>query len=778
MKEKSTPSTKPSSLDQEALDFHSRGKPGKIEVISTKATNSEKSLSLAYSPGVAAPCKAIAQDPSKVFDYTAKGNLVAVISNGTAVLGLGNIGPLASKPVMEGKGILFKQFAGIDVFDIELNTLDVESTVAAVQALEPTFGGVNLEDIKAPECFEIEERLKKSMKIPVFHDDQHGTAIISGAALLNACELTQRKLDQIRLVMNGAGASSIACARIFVSLGVRRENIVMCDSQGVIYQGRKEGMNRYKNEFAASTEARNLAQALEGADVFVGLSAAGAVTGEMLKAMNKNPIIFAMANPDPEIDPPTAKKFRPDAIVATGRSDYPNQVNNVLGFPSIFRGALDTRATQINEEMKLAAVKALARLAKEDVPDSVSAAYGGRSFSFGPEYLIPKPFDSRVLLRVAPAVAEAAMKSGVAQKMLPDLQAYRESLESLQGPSKIFVRSAIHKVKKNAAGVDATGRSGLPRIVFPEGASSKILKAVKDAVEEGICLPILLGYPEKVREKIEQLELHQLAQVPVIHPSFAPQYEAYAKKLFQRRARKGIESAEAQRLMSDPNYFAAMMVDQGDADGMITGATQNYAEAVRPILQVIGTSREGIAAGLNMMLLEDRFLLFADTTVNLDPGPEQLATIALQAARVMEYFEVKPRIAMLSYSNFTSRSGTPAKMKRAMELAKQKRPDLEIDGDMQADTAVNYDILSRIFPFSELKGPANILVFPNLEASNIAYKLLQQLGKGEVIGPFLMGVRHAANVLQRTTTVETIFNSIVLTSLEAQYVKAHRQRRS
>ncbi|MEI7973647.1 MAG: malic enzyme-like NAD(P)-binding protein, partial [Bdellovibrio sp.] len=409
MKEKSTPSAKLSSLDQEALDFHSRGKPGKIEVISTKATNSEKSLSLAYSPGVAAPCKAIAQDPSKVFDYTAKGNLVAVISNGTAVLGLGNIGPLASKPVMEGKGILFKQFAGIDVFDIELNTLDVESTVAAVQALEPTFGGVNLEDIKAPECFEIEERLKKSMKIPVFHDDQHGTAIISGAALLNACELTQRKLDQIRLVMNGAGASSIACARIFVSLGVRRENIIMCDSQGVIYQGRKEGMNRYKSEFAASTEARNLTQALEGADVFVGLSAAGAVTGEMLKAMNKNPIIFAMANPDPEIDPPTAKRFRPDAIVATGRSDYPNQVNNVLGFPSIFRGALDTRATQINEEMKLAAVKALARLAKEDVPDSVSAAYGGRSFSFGPEYLIPKPFDSRVLLRVAPAVAEAAM---------------------------------------------------------------------------------------------------------------------------------------------------------------------------------------------------------------------------------------------------------------------------------------------------------------------------------------------------------------------------------
>lgn len=762
------------SLEKEALEFHSKGKPGKIEVVATKPTNTEKALSLAYSPGVAAPCMEIARDPSKVFDYTAKGNLVAVISNGTAVLGLGNIGPLASKPVMEGKGILFKQFAGIDVFDIELNTLDVEGTIAAVKALEPTFGGINLEDIKAPECFEIEERLKKEMKIPVFHDDQHGTAIISGAALLNACELTGRKMHEIRVVMNGAGASSIACGKMFLSLGVNPANLMMCDSSGVIYKGRKDGMNKYKLLFAVETEHRTLGQALQGADVFVGLSAAGAVTGEMIKGMAKDPIIFAMANPDPEITPTDARAARPDAIIATGRSDFPNQVNNVLGFPSIFRGALDTRATSINEEMKLAAVKALARLAKEDVPDQVSAAYGGKSFRFGPDYLIPKPFDPRVLLWVAPAVAEAAMKSGVATKPIADLRAYRERLESLQGPSKVFIRSAIHRVKSHAAQYD---NGQVPQIVFPEGTSAKILKAVKELVEEGICRPILIGYPDRVQEKIRSMEMPQLLSLPIIHPASSPQYEKYWRELFKRRARRGIQSAEAQRLLADPNYFAAMMVELGDADGMISGATQNYADAVKPILQTIGTSRDGVAAGLNFMLLENRFLLFADTTVNFDPSPEQLATIALQAARVAEYFGVAPRIAMLSFSNFTGKPGTPAKMRRAVELAKQKRPDLEIDGDMQADTAINFEILSRIFPFSELKDSANILIFPNLEASNISYKLLQQLGKGEVIGPFLMGIRKPANVLQRTTTVETIFNSVVLTALEAQDLNLRRSRR-
>jgi malate dehydrogenase (oxaloacetate-decarboxylating)(NADP+) len=761
-----------SIFDQEALDFHSKGKPGKIEVVPSKPTNTEKALSLAYSPGVAAPCMAIAKDPNKVYDYTAKGNLVAVISNGTAVLGLGNIGPLASKPVMEGKGILFKQFAGIDVFDIELNTLDVEGTIAAVKALEPTFGGINLEDIKAPECFEIEERLKKEMKIPVFHDDQHGTAIVSGAALINACHVTNRKLSEITVVMNGAGASSIACAKIFVSLGVQRENIIMCDTSGVIYKGRKNGMNKYKELFACDTEARTLGEALKGADVFVGLSAAGAVTGEMILPMAKNPIIFAMANPDPEIDPLTAKKARPDCIVATGRSDYPNQVNNVLGFPAIFRGALDTRATQINEEMKLAAVHALAKLAREDVPDNVSASYGGKSFKYGPEYLIPKPFDPRVLLWVAPAVAKAAMDSGVAQKNIENFNVYKDTLESFQGPSKVFVRSAIHKVKAN---ISSTGM--MPKIVFPEGASAKILKAISVLVDEQICQPILLGYPEQVKEKIKNLEIKNLDQLLVLQPSQHPRFKDYVAELHKRRSRKGVMSTEADRLIRDPHYFAAMMVELGDADGMVTGSSLNYADAVRPILQTIGTSQDGVASGLNFVLLEDRFLLLADTTVNFAPTAEQLATIALQAARVMEFFEVEPRIAMLSYSNFSGAKGTPEKMKKAVDIVRAKRPDLIVDGEMQADTAVNGDIQQRIFPFCELKGGANILIFPNLESSNIAYKLLQQLGKCEVIGPFLMGVRRSANVLQRTTTVDSIVNSVVLTTLEAQYLRDRRKKR-
>lgn len=762
-----------SAFDQEALDFHSQGKPGKIEVIASKPTNTEKALSLAYSPGVAVPCKAIAKDPSKVYDYTSKGNLVAVISNGTAVLGLGNIGPLASKPVMEGKGLLFKQFAGIDVFDLELNALDIDVFCNAVRALEPTFGGINLEDIKAPECFEIEERLKREMKIPVFHDDQHGTAIISGAALINACKVTQRNLSDIRIVVNGAGASAVSCSNIFISLGVRRENLIMCDSSGVIYKGRKEGMNKYKESFANATEARTLSDALKGADVFVGLSVAGALTAEMIKPMNKNPIIFAMANPDPEIDPAKAREARPDAIIATGRSDYPNQVNNVLGFPSIFRGALDTRATQINEEMKLAAVHALAKLAQEDVPEKVSAAYGGKSFKFGADYLIPKPFDPRVLLWVAPAVAKASMDSGVAQKMITDFNAYRDTLEAYQGPEKVFIRSVIHKVRANAAAND----NQLPKIVFPEGSSSKILKALQIIVEERICQPILLGYPDIIKAKIEDLDLPALKEIPIIHPSRSPQFSAYAKELYLRRQRKGVTAREAERLMSDPNYFASMMVDHGDADGMVTGSSMTFAEAVRPVLQTIGVAREAVPCGCNLVLLPDRFLILADTTVNIDPTAEQLATIALQCARVAEYFNVTPRIAMLSFSNFSGAAGTPLKMKRAVEMVKEKRPDLVVDGDMQADTAVNSEIAQRIFPFSELKDGANILVFPNLEAANISYKLLQQLGKGEVIGPFLLGVRKSANVLQRTTTVDSIVNSVVLTALEAQYLADRRKKK-
>lgn len=761
------------ALDREALDYHAKPKPGKIEIVPSKPCSSEKDLSLAYSPGVAVPCKVIAKDPSKVYDYTAKGNLVAVISNGTAVLGLGNIGPLASKPVMEGKGILFKQFAGIDSMDIEVNADTVDKFCNAIAPLEPTFGGINLEDIKAPECFEIEERLKKEMKIPVFHDDQHGTAIVSGAGLLNACQITGRKLGDIRLVVNGAGASAIACSKIFISLGVKPSNLTMCDSQGVIYKGRTEGMNKYKAEFAVDTKARTLNEALNGADVFVGLSVAGALTADMIKNMAKDPIIFAMANPDPEITPDKAREVRPDAIIATGRSDYPNQVNNVLGFPSIFRGALDTRSTQINEAMKLAAVHALAQLAREEVPDRVAASYGGKSFRFGREYLIPKPFDTRVLLRVAPAVARAAMESGVATRHITNWEHYHDQLEAFQGPSKAFIRTAIHKVHQN---VEAQG-GRLPRIVFPEGTSAKVLKALRTLVDEKICEPILLGYPDRVRELIASLNLTNLQDVKIIHPSQSPRFNEYVEDLYRKRQRKGITLREAERLMSDPGYFAPMMVMMGDADGMVTGASLNYADGVKPILQSIGLHPDGVPAGVNIVLMEDRFLILGDTTVNFNPSAEQLAAIALQAARVCEYFNQEPRIAMLSYSNFTGTEGTPAKMKKAAELVKKARPELVVDGDVQADTAVNPDIVSRIFPFSELKAGANILIFPNLESANISYKLLQQIGKVEVLGPFLMGIRRSANVLQRTTTVDGIVNSVVLTALHAQFIRDFREKR-
>ncbi len=762
------------SLDKEALEYHSSPRPGKIEIHPTKPCNSEKALSLAYSPGVAEPCKQIAKDPLKVFEYTSKGNLVAVISNGTAVLGLGNIGPLASKPVMEGKGVLFKQFAGIDVFDLELKTEGIDDFVAAVKTLEPTFGGINLEDIKAPECFEIEERLKAEMQIPVFHDDQHGTAIICGAALINACLVTQKKLETIQVVFNGAGASANSCAQIFIALGVKKENIVMCDSNGVIFQGRKEGMNKYKERFASTTKARNLSEALKGADVFVGLSVAGALTPEMILPMNNQPIIFAMANPDPEILPEVAKKARPDAIIATGRSDYPNQVNNVLGFPSIFRGALDTRSTQINEAMKLAAVVALARLAQEDVPEKVSAAYGGKQFKFGPEYLIPKPFDTRVLRRVAPAVAKAAMDTEVARHHITDWAAYADRLESFQGPSKVFVRSAIHRVKAQAS----QDPEGLPRIVFPEGTSQKILKALQILKEEEICQPILIGDPQRIRERIQQFEIRGLDDIPIIHTNTNKYFSHYVQTLYEMRQRKGVTYHEAERLISMTNYFAAMMVHMGDADGLVTGATTDYATAVKPILQIIGTNKKGTASGLNFVLLEDRFLLLADTTVNIDPSAEQLATMAWQAARVAMHFHQKPRIAMLSYSNFSGFGETPLKMKHAAELVRERHPHIAVDGDVQADTAVNPDIVQRIFPFCRIQEGANILLFPNLESSNIAYKLLQQLGKVEVIGPFLMGIRKAANVLQRTTTVESIVSTVALTSLEAQFYRNHHRTQS
>lgn len=752
------------TLQQKALDYHSKFPAGKIDVQSSKPCDTEQALSLAYSPGVAAPCIEIAKDPAKVYDYTTKGNLVAVITNGTAVLGLGDIGPLAGKPVMEGKGVLFKQFAGINVFDIELQCETSEDFIKAVQALEPTFGGINLEDIKAPDCFVIEETLKKTMNIPVFHDDQHGTAIITGAALINACMVSGKKISEVKVVFNGAGAASIACAKLFFSLGVKKENLLMCDSKGVIFAGRTDGMNEYKAQFAVKTERRTLSDALVGADVFCGLSVAGAVTPEMVKSMGDRPIVFAMANPDPEILPSDAKAVRPDVIMATGRTDFPNQVNNVLGFPSIFRGALDVHARIINEEMKLAAVNALAELAREDVPASVSAAYKDQSFSFGPEYIIPKPFDPRVLRKVAPAVAKAAMDSGVARKPILDFKAYEESLEAMQGKTRGFIRGQINQVIARA---ESKGKA-VPKILFPEGSSTKILKALNSIVGEKVIQPVLLGYEEQIRGKIKELELDNLDEIPVIHPSQSPKFKQYALALYEKRRRKGVQMAEAERLMADPNYFAAMMVDQRDADGLITGATQNYADCVQPILKIIGTGARKTASGLNIVLIKDKMLFFADTTVNINPTAEQLANIAIHASKVAEHFKIQPRIAMLSFSNFTAKRENPRKMKEAARLVKLQKPHLLVDGEMQADTAVNGDIMARIFPFCELKGGANILVFPNLDAGNIAYKLLQQLGGGEVLGPFLMGITKPANVLQRTCTVDDIINTIVLTAAEAQ----------
>jgi len=759
------------TIDQESLEYHASGRPGKIEVIPSKQVETERSLSLAYTPGVAAACKEIAKDVSKVYDYTTKGNLVAVVTDGTAVLGLGNIGPEAGKPVMEGKGVLFKKFADIDVFDIELRTHSIEEFITAVKCLEPTFGGINLEDVKSPDCFIIEERLKKEMNIPVFHDDQHGTAIISGAALINACAVTGRKLEDLIIVMNGAGAAALACGKFFISLGVKKEHIFMCDSQGVIYKGRTVEMNPYKAEFAIETKKRSLTEALTGADAFVGLSVGNCVTKEMIKGMNKSPIVFAMANPTPEIMPEEIRAARPDALIATGRSDFPNQVNNVLGFPFIFRGALDARATQINEQMKQAAAYALARLAREDVPESVSVAYNGRKFKFGPDYLIPKPFDPRVLLWVAPAVAKAAMDSGVAQKHIEDFQAYKDMLEARQGGARSFVRNAINRVKQNVLKSHTT----LPKIIFPEGHSEKILKALQTVVEEGMCEPILLGYEEVIRKKIAELGLDHLKNVPVFQPSKHHNYPKYCRQLFELRQRKGVTFPEAERLASDPSYFAALALKNKDVEGMVTGSTMNYADAVRPILKVIGRQRNGVPSGLVILVLKDKVLFFADATVNIDPTAEELASIAGHAAEVAQAFNIEPRIAMMSYTTFTADSASPIKMKMAADLVRERFPGLIVDGEVQADAAVNPAIMNRIFPFSELKKGANVLIFPNLDAGNIAYKLLQQLGHAVVLGPFLMGIRRPANVLQRTCSVEEIVNVVALTALQIQAIREKAQ---
>lgn len=752
-------------FEKDALNYHSSGRKGKLEVISSKPCFTQRDLSLAYTPGVAEPCKAIAKDQEKVYEYTTKGNLVAVISNGTAVLGLGNIGPHAGKPVMEGKGVLFKRFADIDVFDLELDTQDPDEFIKAVSLLEPTFGGINLEDIKAPECFYIEEELKKKMKIPVFHDDQHGTAIISGAAFINALEITKKKASDVKVVFNGGGAAAIACAKLFVSLGVKHKNLIMCDTKGVIFKGRTDGMNKYKEEFANDTKARTLTDAMKDADVFVGVSAKGAVTKEMLKGMAKSPIVFAMANPDPEITYDEALEARSDVLMATGRSDYPNQVNNVLGFPFIFRGALDVRATAINEEMKIAAVHALAKLAREDVPDSVSRAYGGKKFKFGPEYIIPKPFDPRVLLWVAPAVAQAAMKSGVARQPIKNINDYREELEKILGTSRGLIRNVINKVKHSS-----TKAENLPSIVFPEGYNDKVLRACHAIIEEGVARPIILGNETNVKQRIKELDLSLLKDIQIIQPIKSKKFNVYAKKFHEMRKRKGLTLAEAERLIYDPNYFGAMMVHMGDADGFINGVTQSYRESVTPILRVLGTNKGQVAAGVYMIVMKNKLLFFADTTVNINPTAEDLAAIAINCAETAKFFDVEPRIAMLSFSNFGSaRTESTEKMKRATDIVRERRPDLIVDGEMQADTAVDPKIVKEHFPFCEIKDGANILIFPDLNSGNIAYKLMQRLGGAEAIGPILMGITKPANSMQRAVDVNDLLNMAAITAIQSQY---------
>ncbi len=746
------------STEREALDYHSRDRFGKIEVVSTKPCTTQRDLSLAYTPGVAVPCLEIEKNPKDAFKYTAKGNLVAVISNGTAVLGLGDIGPLAAKPVMEGKGILFKRFADIDVFDIELNTKDPQELINTVRLLEPTFGGINLEDIKAPECFEIEEALKETMNIPVFHDDQHGTAIISGAALLNALLLVDKKIEDLRVVFNGAGAAGIACADLFVELGVHRENVIMCDSRGVIYRGRPKGMNKYKDRYAQDTELRTLEDAMRGADVFAGVSVKDAVTEAMVKSMTRDPIIFAMANPDPEITYPAAVAARSDVIMATGRSDYPNQVNNVLGFPFIFRGALDCQARAINEEMKVAAVNALAALAREDVPDAVCHAYGVESLHFGKEYIIPKPFDPRVLLWEAPAVAKAAMESGVARIEL-DIDSYRESLESRLGRARQVVRSVINRA-----------RMAPKKIVFPEGTSSKVLRACRDILAEGFGTPILFGDPKAIGDKIEELHLSGMEGIEIIDPANLPKREEYADELARLRARKGITYREAKSLIMNPFYYAAMMVHQGDADCFVGGVTTYYPDAAKPVIDVIGTKAGAKRlAGLYLLIWKHRFLFCADTTMNVDPDAEVVAEIAILAAEKAKEFNVKPRIAMLSHSNFGSApSESTKKMAEAARIVREKRPDLIVDGEMQVSTALDAETLKDRYPFSKLQDAANVLIFPDLNSGNIAYKLLDRLGGATVIGPLLIGVDKAAHILERRDDPSDIVKMAALAVVDAQ----------
>ncbi|MEK6616892.1 MAG: NADP-dependent malic enzyme [Bacteroidota bacterium] len=746
---------------EDALDYHSQGKPGKIEVVPTKPHSTQRDLSLAYSPGVAEPCLRIAENIEDVYKYTAKGNLVAVISNGTAVLGLGNIGPEASKPVMEGKGMLFKIYADIDVFDIEVDAMEVDKFVETVKAIAPTFGGINLEDIKAPECFEIEKRLKEELKIPVMHDDQHGTAIISSAALLNAVEIAGKELSKVKIVVNGAGAAAISCAKLYISLGAKKENILMLDSKGTLTTDRND-LDAHKKIFTVKTRLKTLEEAMKGADVFVGLSKGNIVTAKMIQSMAKNPIVFALANPDPEISYQEAISAREDVIIATGRSDHPNQVNNVLGFPFIFRGALDVRATQINEAMKLAAVYAISNLAKETVPEEVNLAYNLRNITFGKEYIIPKPIDSRLIYTVAPAVAKAAMESGVAQKKITDWDAYRQELINRLGIDNKLIRTITHKAKQNPK-----------RVIFTEADHYKILKAAQVVKDEGIAKPILLGNVNKIRKTIEENKL-DLEDVLIIDPRSSKEDERrkqFGDLLFVKRNRRGYTLFEARQAMRERNYFGAMMVETGSADAMISGLTRKYADPIRSALQVIGV-QDGVrkVAGMYIMITKFGPFFFADATVNVDPDVQDLVDITVLAATAVKQFNVVPRIALLSYSNFGSVNGDiPDKTKKAIELLHKNYPGMIVDGEMQANVALNNELLKEHFPFSDLVDKkVNTLIFPNLATGNIAYKMMQEIGGAEAIGPVLLGTKKPVHILQLGSSVREIVNMVTIAVVDAQ----------
>lgn len=746
---------------EQALEYHASGRPGKIEVVPTKEAKTQRDLSLAYSPGVAEPCKEIFNNVEDVYKYTAKGNLVAVISNGTAVLGLGDIGPEASKPVMEGKGVLFKIFADIDVFDIEINEKDPEKFVQIVKALEPTFGGINLEDIKAPECFYIEQQLKQQMNIPVMHDDQHGTAIISGAALLNALELQKKKIEKVRFVVNGAGAAAMACTQLYVALGARYENFILFDKDGVLHEGRTD-LDTIRRKFAVKRSEITLDKAMKDADVFLGLSVGNVVTQDMVKSMAKNPIVFAMANPDPEISYEDATAVRKDIIMATGRTDYPNQVNNVLGFPYIFRGALDVRATQINEAMKLAAVKSLAELAKSAVPDIVNMAYNQTNMSFGPEYIIPKPLDPRLLSTVAPAVAKAAVESGVAQKKITNWDAYVLELNKRLGLDNQLLRVIGNKARRDPK-----------RLVFAEADNQKILKAASIIYDEGVAYPILLGDPIKINRIAEEYNI-DISDLPIIDPrsdEMESKREFYGELFFKKRQRRGFNHYESLKIMKDRNHFGCMMVETGDADAMLSGLTKNYAEAIRPALQIIGTE-EGVKkiAGMYLLLTKKGPLFLADTTVNFNPTAEELADIAMMVAKEIRNFNLTPRIAMLSYSNFGSSDSPEAKLvAEATRILKQRNPSLVVDGEMQGSMAFNKEILRDNYPFSELVDEdVNVLIFPNLTAGNVAYNLLKEVGGADAIGPILLGLKKPVHVLQLGSTVRSIINMALVAVVDAQ----------